>query len=255
MATYKKRGNKKSIKSKSAQSIKNNSSTAEVFETLDVTASKTETIVARYQNHILFFMGLVVLISLTYLAYEKFIGEPKSIEAASELNRAQYYFDIALNTDNSDSLYLRALNGGDGRYGFLDIIENYDGTPAAKLATYSAGMSYLNMKDYKNAIKYLDEFDSNDVMLGALSKGAIGDAFANLGQNEEAYDYYVEAFKISNNNYTTPKYLYKASIIGSEIGYISSSIEFLNRIKSEYPDSYEAEMVDLQIGRIENINK
>ena len=134
-----------------------------------------------------------------------------------------------------------------------DIIENYDGTPAAKLATYSAGMSYLNMNDYENAIKYLDEFDSNDVMLGALAKGGIGDAFANLGQNKEAYDYYVEAFNISDNNYSTPKYLYKASIIGSEIGKNSSSIKFLKRIKNEYPDAIEADMVDIQIGRIENI--
>ena len=69
-------------------------------------------------------------------------------EAISELGQAQYYFDIAVNTENSDSLYYLALNGG-GKYGFLDIIENYDGTSAAKLATYSAGMSYLNLKNYE----------------------------------------------------------------------------------------------------------
>ena len=253
MATYKKRGDKKSYKSKSGQDVKSQSSTAEVFETLDVTANRTESLVAKYQNYILSFMLLIVTISLGYLGYEKFVVEPRSIEAVSELNKAQYYFELALNSTNSDSLYLRALNGGQGRYGFLDIIENYDGTPAAKLATYSAGMSYLNMNDYENAIKYLDEFDSNDLILGALAKGGIGDAFANLGQNKEAYDYYVEAFKISDNNYSTPKYLYKASIIGSEIGKNSSSIKFLKRIKKEYPDAVEADMVDIQIGRIENI--
>ena len=253
MATYKKRGDKRSNKSKSAQNIENQSSTAEVFETLDLTANRTESIVAKYQNYILSIMLLVVVISLGYLGYEKFVKEPKSIEAASELNKAQYYFDLALNANNSDSLYLRALNGGDGRYGFLDIIENYGGTPAAKLATYSAGMSYLNIRDYENAIKYLDRFDSNDIMLGALAKGAIGDAFANLGQKNEAFDYYVKAFKMSDNNYSAPKYLFKASIIGSEIGKTSSSIKFLKRIKNEYPDAFEADMVDIHIGRIENI--
>lgn len=253
MATYKKRGNKRSSQSKLAQNIEKQSSTAEVFETLDVTANRTESIVAKYQNYILSIMVVVVVISLSYLGYEKFVEEPKSIEAASELNRAQYYFDLALNSSNADSLYLRALNGGDGRYGFLDIIENYGGTPAAKLATYSAGMSYLNIRDYENAIKYLDRFDSNDIMLGALAKGAIGDAFANLGQKNEAFDYYVKAFKMSDNNYSTPKYLFKASIIGLEIGKNSTSIKFLKRIKNEYPDAFEADMLDLQIGRIENI--
>ena len=117
------------------------------------------------------------------------------MEAVSELSQAQYYFELAVNGQEPDYLFRRALNGGEGKYGFLDIIENYKGTPAAKLATYSAGMAYLNLEDYVNAIEYLDQFDTEDVMLKALAKGAIGDAFAQLDQPEEAYEYYVAAFE------------------------------------------------------------
>ena len=253
MATYQKRGQKRSNKANSNQNSKDSSTTAEVFETLDSTAGRTETIVAKYQNYILIVVGSVVLISLSYLGYNKLVIEPKDSEAISELNQAQYYFEIALNSSNSDSLYKRALNGGEGRYGFLDIIENYSGTSASKLATYSAGMSYLNMKDYENAIKYLDQFDSDDIMLSALSKGAIGDAFAQLGQNQDAYDYYVKAFRASNNSYSTPKYLYKAAMLGAELGKNSSAIKYFKRIKKEFPEVSEAQLVDVQIGRIENI--
>ena len=35
-----------------------------------------------------------------------------------------------------------------------DIIKKYKGTPAAKLARYSAGMAYLNLKEYKNIYLY-----------------------------------------------------------------------------------------------------
>lgn len=253
MATYQKRGQKRSNKANSNLNSKDSSTTAEVFETLDSTAGRTETIVAKYQNYILIVVGSVVLISLSYLGYNKLVIEPKDNEAISELNQAQYYFEIALNSSNSDSLYKRALNGGEGRYGFLDIIENYSGTSASKLATYSAGMSYLNMKDYENAIKYLDQFDSDDIMLSALSKGAIGDAFAQLGQNQDAYDYYVKAFRASNNSYSTPKYLYKAAMLGAELGKNSSAIKYFKRIKKEFPEVSEAQLVDVQIGRIENI--
>ena len=253
MATYQKRGQKRSNKANSNLNSKDSSTTAEVFETLDSTAGRTETIVAKYQNYILIVVGSVVLISLSYLGYNKLVIEPKDSEAISELNQAQYYFEIALNSSNSDSLYKRALNGGEGRYGFLDIIENYSGTSASKLATYSAGMSYLNMKDYENAIKYLDQFDSDDIMLSALSKGAIGDAFAQLGQNQDAYDYYVKAFRASNNSYSTPKYLYKAAMLGAELGKNSSAIKYFKRIKKEFPEVSEAQLVDVQIGRIENI--
>ena len=218
MATYKKRGAKKSIAPNKQDEIVTDSTTAEVFETLDTTANKTEEFVVKYQNLILGFIGVVAIGVLGYLGYTNFVVEPKAKEAVSELNQAQYYFELAVNSVDSDSLYRRALNGGEGKYGFLDIIENYKGTPAAKLAKYSAGMAYLNLKQYENAIAYLDEFSADDVLLSALAKGAIGDAYAQLGQVDKAFNYYIEASKINNNMYSTPKYLYKAAMLGAENG-------------------------------------
>ena len=255
MATYKKRGAKKSVAPTSESTIEMKSTTAEVFDTLDTTASKTEEWVVKYQNIIFGVIGVIAIGVLGYLAYDKFVIGPKNQEAVSELNQAQYYFELAVNTVNSDSLYLRALNGGEGKYGFIDIINNYSGTPAAKLATYSAGMSYLNLRDYKNAIYYLDQFTSEDVLLSALSKGAIGDAFAQLGQLDDAYDYYLEAAKVNENDFSTPKYLYKAAITGATLGKTSAAIEFLNRIKKEFPESVEANKVDVQLGRLEYSKK
>ncbi len=254
MATYRKRGGKKSISSKKNVDVIQESTTAEVFETLDNTASKTEEWVVKYQNAILASIGLVAIIVLGYLGYQNFIILPKFQEATSELNQAQYYFELAVNDQSSDSLYRRALNGGEGKYGFLDIIDNYSGTDAAKLATYSAGMSYLNLKEYKNAIFYLDKFNGDDIILSSMSKGAIGDAFTQLGQYEEAYDYYIMASSLNNNLYSTPKYLYKAAITGSELGEISNAIELLKRIKKDYPKSNEAKLVEVQIARLEKLN-
>jgi hypothetical protein len=132
MATYKKRGAKKSITASKENEVVQESTTAEVFETLDTTANKTEEWVVKYQNFILGFIGVVAIGVLGYLGYKNFVVEPKAQEAVSELNQAQYYFELAVNSIESDSLYLRALNGGEGKYGFLDIIENYKGTPCSK---------------------------------------------------------------------------------------------------------------------------
>jgi TolA-binding protein len=158
-----------------------------------------------------------------------------------------------VNSVDSDSLYRRALNGGEGKFGFLDIIENYKGTPAAKLATYSAGMAYLNLKEYENAIVYLDQFSADDVLLSALAKGAIGDAFAQLGQTDDAYDYYIQASKVSENMYSTPKYLYKAAMLGVENGKIKQALSFLDRIEKEYPKADEAKWVAVQRGKLEHL--
>lgn len=253
MATYKKRGYKKSITKDVVNNIEQDSTTAEVFEKLDTTASRTEEWISKYQNFILGIVGLVALSVLSYLGYQNYIFEPKKLEAVSELSQAQYYFELAVNGQEPDSLFNRALNGGEGKYGFLDIIDNYSGTPAAKLATYSAGMAYLNLGDYVNAIDYLDQFDTDDVMLKALAKGAIGDAFAQIGQPDEAYDYYVAAFEASDNSFSTPKYLFKAGILGASLGKNNVALEYFKRIQSEFPESSEAAKVEVQIGRLENL--
>lgn len=253
MSTYKKRGQKKSSSPISVGQVGQESTTADVFNTLDTSATKTEQLVSKYQNLIIIAIVVIALSVLSYLGYRNYIYQPKKIEAVGELSQAQYYFELAVNSDESDSLFLRALNGGEGKYGFLDIIENYAGTPAGMLANYSAGMSYLNLKDYLNAIDYLDKFKSNDVILDALAKGAIGDAFAQIGQPDDAYDYYVAAIEASNNLFSAPKYLYKAGMLGSNLGKNTVALNYFKRIKSDYPDSAEAKLVEVQIGRLENL--
>ena len=251
MATFNRRGYKKS---KSDQAQKGEKSqTAEVFESLDSTANMSEQWILKNQNIILTFIGVISLSVLSYLGYERFISDPNEKEAISELNKAQYFFELALVSNESDSLFKLALNGGEGKYGFLDIAKEYSGTKASNLANYSIGMSYLNLKEYDNAIIYLEKFKSDDILLKSISLGTIGDCFSELNQPDEAFEYYQKAFKHNENIYTTPKYLFKAALIGSEIGKYRSSIDFLNRIKDEFPDSYESSLVEVQLGRIENL--
>ena len=61
MATYKKRGAKKSVNSPQLSEQEIESTTAEVFETLDASASKTEEFVAKYQNIILALIGVITI--------------------------------------------------------------------------------------------------------------------------------------------------------------------------------------------------
>ena len=252
MATFNRRGYKKSRTKTVNQGEK--SQTAEVFESLDSTANKSEQWILKNQNKIFSVIALISLSVLSYLGYQRFISEPKETEAISELNQAQYFFELALVSNESDSLFNLALNGGEGKYGFLDIVDEYSGTKAANLANYSIGMSYLNLKEYDKAIVYLEKFNSDDILLKSISLGTIGDCFSELNQPEEAYEYYQKAFKHNENIYTTPKYLFKAALIGSELGEYRSAINYLNRIKEDLPDSYESSLVEVQLGRIENLN-
>ncbi len=249
MATYKKRGYKPKSKAERRGLEVEKSATAEVFSTLDESASRSEQWVAKNQNYILGVIGVIAVAVLGYLAYNQFVQNPKEESASNELFYPQQYFDQAINSaTEKDSLFNLALNGAEGKYGFLDIIDEYKGTKAANLAQYSAGMSYLNMQQYEQAIEYLEDFASEDIILGALAKGGIGDAFAQLGQPNDALSYYEQAFEHDNNKFTTPKFLYKAGITALEIDQKAKAHQYFQRIKDEYSESDEAANIDVFLG-------
>ena len=254
MATYKKRGYKPKTKADKADLLEQESTTAGVFKTLDESASKTEEWVAKNQKYIFVIVGLATAIVLGYLGYNKFIQEPKESEAMNDMFKAQQYFDKAITGTEKDSLFTLSLNGGEGKFGMLDIIEEYSGTNAANLANYYAGTAYLNMKDYQNAITYLSNFSGDDLALGPIANGGIGDAFLQLNQPEDALGYYIKAAETKTNDFTTPMYLYKAGNIAMQLGQNDKALQYFTRIKKEFPSATEATNIDVFIGKAEAAN-
>jgi tetratricopeptide (TPR) repeat protein len=254
MATYSKRGYKTPKERaekdtvEGANSDEKDSTTAGVFTTLDETASKTEAFVAKNQNYIIGFVGAVALVTIGYLAYQKFIAEPKQLEAADEMFVAQQNFQQATDGVASDSLYKLSLNGSEGKFGFIKIADEYSGTDAGNLANYYAGMAYLNTGKYTEAIDYLSEFKSEDIVLSGLAKGAIGDAYAENNQPEEALKNYVKAAETNKNDFTTPRFLLKAGKTALALGKKEEALKYFTDIKDNYDASPEAASVDVLIG-------
>ena len=247
MATYKKRGFKNKVSSNKAEALENKSTTANVFNTLDEGSSKTQQWVEKNQNIILGLVGVISILVIGVFAYSKLITEPKESKAFNKMYFAQKKFDEAILIDN-DSVYNIVLNGDELNMGMLDVIEEFSGTNAANLAHYYTGMMYLNMNDYENSIKYLSKFSSNDILLSSLASGSIGDAFAELNQFEDAYDYYVKASK-GDNNYTTPLFLYKAGTVAMRLNKFKKAEEYFTSIKLDYPKSPEAKNIDAFISK------
>ena len=247
MATYK----KKSSKSKTTSRAKNIESTKQVFDTLDVSASKTETFVNQYQNYIIgAILSILVLFSI-YFAYDKFITQPMTAEANQEIFTAQKYFDLAIKSDeNKDSLFNLSLNGAEGKFGFLDIIDNYSGTDAANLSYYSAGMAYYNMKKYDLTIEMLENFSSDDQILQSLSLTTIGDAFVQLNQFNDGLSYYENALSYSQNSFIKPVILLKAGDLAKELNNYSKAIKYFQEIKNDFPKSSEANLIDIRIEQV-----
>jgi len=259
MATYNKRGYKapkeKEVKEEGIINEEQqviidakDSTTAGVFSKLDETASKTEDWVAKNQKIIIGLVAGIAVATIGYLAYQKFIEAPKQDEAANEMFVAQQNFQKATDGVASDSLYKLALNGSEGKFGFVKIADEYSGTDAGNLANYYAGMAYLNTGKFDEAIKYLGNFKSNDLILSALAKGAIGDAYSQKNQQKEALDYYIKAAESNKNDFTTPRFLLKAGKTALTLGQKEDALKYLTDIKENYDAAPEAASVDVLIG-------
>jgi len=258
MATYNKRGFK-SPKPKEVEDIEENvdidakdSTTAEVFNTLDVGASKAEEWVVRNQKYIFGIVGAIAVVTVSFLLYQKFVVEPKQLEAADEMFVAQQNFQKAIDaTTGQDSLFNLALNGAEGKYGFIKIAEEYSGTDAGNLANYYAGVAHLNTGKNTEAIAYLDKFSSDDMILSTLAQGAIGDAFAQKNQLKEALDYYKKAAEMNENDLTTPRFLLKAGQTAFTLGQKAEALKFFTTIKEKYESAPEARNIDGLIGMVQ----
>ncbi len=251
MATYKKRGGKPKNKAERISQIEEESTTAEVFSSLDEGASKTEAWVEKNQKAILIFVGVVAISVLGYLGFQNFIQEPKESEAMNEMFQAQAFYEEALAAPAKDSLFNLSLNGGNGKFGFIDIIDNYGGTNAANLANYYAGIAYLNTGKYQEAIQYLDKFKASDDNVAPIAKGAIGDAFAQLEQQEDALKYYESAASMSDSELTAPRFLLKAGITATSLGKTDVALKHFKAIIDNYPKSPEATKAILYEGKAE----
>ena len=186
--------------------------------------------------------GAAVVIALLFLATHRFYSLPREAKAKEQIFAAEQYFE-------KDSFKL-ALNGDGNFPGFLDIINDYGSTKAGKLALYYAGVSNLHIGKYKEAIDLLEDFKSDDLLLGPVSIGATGDAYSELGNRDKAVKLYIKAAELNPNAFTSPIYYLKAGNLYESLGTKEKALEAYKAIKEKYPDSEQGRTIDKYIARL-----
>jgi tetratricopeptide (TPR) repeat protein len=203
--------------------------------------TQTEQFLESNQKLILIVVGAIVVVVVGYLGINKFYLEPRSVSAQEQMFEAQNYFE-------KDSFNL-ALNGDGSNPGFLDIVDDYGSTDAGNLANYYAGISYLHMGQFENALDYLQNFDTEDLLLGPIALGAQGDAQLELGNADKAIDLYTKAYKLNENELTAPIYMLKAAELLEKANKLAEAVEIYETIKLKYPESTEGRSIDKYIAR------
>ena len=232
------------MRSKNKIIMANKNKTEEQFAQVEQALGKTEQYIEDNQNSLMIIVGVIIGIIVLFKAYQNFYIEPLEEEAQIEVYMAELYFQ-------KDSFNL-ALDG-DGQYaGFLDVVDEYSSTNVGNLANYYAGLCYLHTGDYENAIEYLEDFSSDDIILSSLALGCVGDAYMELGDTDNAIDAYEDAVANSNNKFTTPRYMMKLATVHELNGDYSEALDIYKAITVDFKDSREASGIEKYISRAEN---
>jgi len=218
----------------------------QTISNVEQTLSRTEQYLE--ENYKTFLIGLAVIVVLVGLGWlGKIYINKRNDEAQSQMYQAERYLEM-------DSLNL-ALNG-DGNYlGFLDIAKDYKLTKSGNLALYSAGICYLHLGQYQEAIDFFNKYSKKDKVIGSLAIGATGDAYIELGDPEKGVLKYIEAADFAKNSFNTPLFLMKAGEIFELDGKYSEALKVYERIENEYPESTEGSAIEKYIARVKLLIK
>lgn len=187
--------------------------------------------------------GAILALILLYFGYQKFYLAPRAEKAANEMFRAEQYAA-------SDSLTDKAIKG-DGSYpGFELIADEYSNTKSANIANAYLGGLYLKKGEYQKAVDALGEYSSTgSPVIDPLVLGMLGDGYSELKDYSKAITYYKKAADKSSNSFTSPLFLKKLGLVYEEQKEFKSAEDAYQKIKTDFPESYEASIVDSYIAR------
>jgi predicted negative regulator of RcsB-dependent stress response len=208
------------------------------------TLSRSEAFIKKNQKTLGIALGAAAVVFVAWYYYAKVYSPEQEKQAQAAIYQAEIYFGM----DSTDL----ALKGKKGSFaGFEQVIEDFGGTKTGNLAHYYAGICNLRKGNYQKAIDQLENFDTKDLMVGSVAKGAMGEAYLELGKKDDALKAFEAAANHSKNELTTPYYLQRAGETAEAAAQYGDALKYYTRIKTDYRTTAEGNEIEKYIARAE----
>ena len=206
--------------------------------TMEQTLNKQEAFFLKYKKAIVVAVVAVIVIIAGSIAYNTFYAGPREDKAATAMAKAQELF--------AAQQYELALKGDKSFEGFLQVASNYSGTDAA------------NLDKWQDAVKYLDQFSSqDDAFISPSAMAALGNAYAHTKQIDKAVSCLKKAADMANseaedgvNISVAPTCLMQAARLLESQNKNDEALSIYKEIKTKYVKSYYYSEIDKYIERL-----
>ena len=218
---------------------KRKSQAAEEITVQEVNAAPARPFWEQNPKLILYALGAIVVALGGWWLYKTLVVAPKQKEAVAAMWHAQQQFE-------RDSFQLALNNPGGGFDGFVALADKFSGTPAGNTANYYAGVCYLHLGDFDNAIKYLDDFSPEGDLMPAMKYGTLGDCYSEKGDFNKALDYYEKAADATKNDLIAGYYLKKLGLLNEIQGNKEAALKAFERLRRDFPNPASPDWRDVE---------
>jgi len=209
-------------------------------ENIEQTVNATEQFYNEHKKTIWGIVACVLVLGLAIVAHNKFIYQPRCVEAMQQSYPAEMSFQ--------NGEFELALNGDGNNLGFADIISEY-GSKSGKAVYLYAGICELQLGNYDGALSYLGKYKGKEPILAARAKACEGDAYVGLGDYASAVRSYRAAVDCADNVFAAG-YLIKEGTAYEALGQKAEALACYKAVIEDYPQSLEAYDVTKYIARV-----
>lgn len=200
-------------------------------QALDVneTLVKSEAFVIKYKKQLITAIVAIVVVVGGVFAYIYGYSKPRE-------DKAQELLGIVMQKYIMKQDFEHALKGEGKTVGLVSIADKYGSTDAGNIAKYQAGLCNYNLGKTKEAIKYLEDFDTKgDNTISAQALYTLANCYANDKQLDKAVNAFKDAAKATEIPALCAEYLLQAGLILENQKKNDEALQIYKDIKKKYP--------------------
>jgi tetratricopeptide (TPR) repeat protein len=179
-----------------------------------------------------------LILILGYFLYLQFIWKP-----ANEKSKDAYWVGLNYAAKDSTNQAIDELK---------PVVKKYDGKIGGENAQFVLARQYMAKGEFKKALEELEGVNVEDTYVAAMVVGLQGDCHSEMKNYKKALESYLDAAAASENEMTTPMYLFKAGLCAEKEKDFEKATECYQKIKDDYSSYASQKVIDKYLTRASN---